>query len=278
MPVALMFAIRPVAAAQVPPTLARAAHAAVLREIAAQDAALAARLHDDEQGPRPFTVSNVIGLPRGRGEQVLVDPAHGCRLRVTLLEPTGERLAERWCGEPPPLLDLDGSLWHVEQATLDGAVDAWAGQQSYAGLAAPALLRGGTPPIRWTLEFAAPVTFRQQGRNQPFPLPELVFGSLLERWNAFAPLALPDEVRRFAAECLAVSRYDLQTVRGMTKNRAFQVGAVGQVTYVATVKDRYWLACIETLAQFAFFGGVGAGTARGYGQARLLAAGGGRQG
>jgi CRISPR-associated endoribonuclease Cas6 len=269
MPIAVVATLQPVAAAQVPTMLARAAHAALLREVAAQDAGLAARLHDAE-GPRPFTVSNVIGLPRAGGELVRVDPTCVCRLRVTLLEPELERLAGQWCAEPPPLLDLDGSLWQVRQMTQAEAVDGWAGAQGYADLMAPVVQRTKTLPTRWTLEFASPVTFRQQGRNQPLPLPELVFGSLLERWNAFAPLALPDEVRRFAAECLAVSRFELQSVRGTTKNRAFQVGAVGQMTYVATVKDRYWLACLETLAQFAFFSGVGAGTARGYGQTRIL--------
>jgi CRISPR-associated endoribonuclease Cas6 len=268
MPLALILTIRPVAAGDVPSSLNRATHAAVLRLIGQADEALAERLHNDD-GPRPLTVSNVLGLERRSGT-VPVSPERSYGLRVTLLSGELEQLAAAW--EPSGLgeLDLEGTRWQVEQITHDPEAHPWAGQQSYEGLAAPALLRADAPPKRWMLDFAAPVTFRQSGRNQPFPLPELVFGSLLDRWNSFAPLALPDEVRRFAGECLVVSRYNLRSAAEPTKNGALQIGAVGRCTYTATNRDRYWLACIETLAQFAFYSGVGAGTARGMGQARLL--------
>jgi CRISPR-associated endoribonuclease Cas6 len=90
------------------------------------------------------------------------------------------------------------------------------------------------------------------------------------KWNAFAPLAVPEEVRRFAAECLAISRFELRSVAEPTKNGALQIGAVGSCTHIAVNRDRYWLACIETLVHFAFFSGVSAGTARGVGQVRVI--------
>jgi CRISPR-associated endoribonuclease Cas6 len=201
---------------------------------------------------------------------VEVSPEQEYGLRVTLLSAELERLAADWQPSTVGELDLEGTRWRVEQISSAPETHAWAGQQTYEGLAAPALLRAAGGPTRWTLEFAAPVTFRQRGLNQPFPTPDLVFGSLLERWNSFAPLALPEEVRRFAGECLAVSRFDMRSAAEPTKNGALQIGAVGRCTYTATNRDRYWLACIETLAQFALYSGVGAGTARGMGRARLL--------
>jgi CRISPR-associated endoribonuclease Cas6 len=269
MPLALNLTIQPRAEYQLPRELNRAAHAAVLRLIGQHDEALAASLHDAE-GPRPLTVSNVLGLPH-RDSKVTVSPEQQYTLRVTLLSGQLEQVAAAWEPATLPLLDLDGTAWTVTGLVCDTTVDPWTGWDSYEGLAAPALLGAEPPPNRWTLEFASPVTFRQRGHNQPFPLPELVFGSLLERWNAFAPLALPEEVRRFAEECLVVSRYELRSVRATTKNQAFQVGGVGRCTYTATHRDRYWLACIETLAHFARYSGVGAGTARGFGRARLCA-------
>src|SRR5207253_197662 len=81
MPTACMFTLRPLAAHDAPASLARATHAAVLRLLAAADAALAARLHDDE-GLKPLTVSNVLGLA-ARGPTARVSPEREYGLRVT---------------------------------------------------------------------------------------------------------------------------------------------------------------------------------------------------
>lgn len=263
-----MLDLRPHQAGPVPAHLGRAAHAAVLRLLAAADPALATRLHDEE-GPKPLTVSSVLGLD-GRGATALVAPEHLYGLRVTLLDAATERAAAQWTAAAIGAIELDGRGWQVEHVARDAAASPWAGASSYAELAAPLLTRAVAPPSRWELEFSAPVTFRQRGMNQPLPSADLVFSSLLEKWNAFAPVALPDEVRRFAAECMAVSRFELRSLGIPAKNGAVQIGAVGMCTYVATNRDRYWLACIETLARFAFWSGVGAATARGFGTARLF--------
>ena len=43
--------------------------------------------------------------------------------------------------------------------------------------------------------FAKIADFQNSGRTIPFPLPEFVFGSLFERWNLYATIPLPGEVR-----------------------------------------------------------------------------------
>ena len=100
----------------------------------------------------------------------------------------------------------------------------------------------------------------------PVPLPGLVFGSLLERWNAYAPINFPQEVRRYAEECLAISQYELQTRPVPQKSRGLRVGAVGSVTYAALNYDRYWMSLLSVLAGFSLFSGLGAGTTQGLGQ------------
>jgi CRISPR-associated endoribonuclease Cas6 len=267
MPTAIVYTIRPRAAGSVPSSLGRATHAAVLRLIQAVDPALSARIHDEE-GVKPLTVSNVQGLGGGRFSQV--SPERDYTLRVTLLTPELERIAADWTPEQIGALDLDGVWWQVVGRASQHDEHPWAGVASYEQLAAPLLDRPAELPTRWEIQFAAPVTFRRRGVNLPMPMPELVFGSLLEKWNSFAPISLPDEVRRFAEERLAVSRYDLHTLAGPTSGGALQIGAVGRCTYVAVGHDRYWQACISTLARYAHYAGVGAGAARGFGQARLL--------
>ncbi len=102
------------------------------------------------------------------------------------------------------------------------------------------------------------------------PLPTLVFGSLLEKWNAYAPIAFPPEVKRFAEECLAVSQYQLSTRAVPQKSGGLRVGAVGEITYISLHYDRYWMSVIATLAAFALFSGVGASTTQGLGQCRIV--------
>ena len=267
MPRSIVFTIRPLTEARVPALLGRAAHAAVLRLIADVDPSLAAQIHDDD-GPKPLTVSHVLGLD-ARNHAALVRPDGRYHLRVTLLTPALETLATAWQPATLPLLDLDGVMWCVEQMTADPGGHPWAGSATYETLAHAVLTRS-VAPTRWTFEFVAPVTFRQRGLTQPLPTPALIFGSLLDKWNAFAPLAFPEEVRRFATECIAVSRFDLRSRAEPTKGGVPQIGAVGRMTCTAVNRDRYWCACIDALARFAFYSGIGAGTTRGYGQARLL--------
>ncbi len=267
MPQAIVFTLRPATAASVAGNLSRAAHAAVLRLIQAVDPALAARIHDDE-GRKPLTVSNVWGL--GNSPASAVDPTRDYYLRVTLLSDDLERIAADWTPDAIGAFDLDGLAWRVVARAVTAADHPWAGQASYEQLATPLLSRAGQLPGAWTIQFASPTTFRQRGMNMPFPLPELVFGSLCEQWNASASFALPEEVRHFAAECLAVSRYDLRSVASPTSGGVIQIGAIGRCTYRAINRDRYWRSCIDTLAGFAFYSGIGAGTTRGFGQARLL--------
>lgn len=271
MPIAMVYTLRPQRAARVPAGLGRAAHALVLEQIAVANPALAERLHIANE-LRPLTVSNPLGLA-GAGPEVAVQPNRRYRLRVTLLTEETERLGRAWLVAPPEEVFLGGLPWSVESLTARGSDDSWAGREDYGQMVEEGLRRAGGGPGRWTLEFSSPVSFRQRGMCQPMPSSELVFGSLLDRWNTLAPLPLPGEVRRYAAESLIVSRFDLRTEVELSKGGVPQVGAVGRCSYIALEHDPVMSGCIEALTRFAFFGGVGAGTARGLGQARAISSG-----
>lgn len=129
---------------------------------------------------------------------------------------------------------------------------------------------GHPPPRQVTLEFASPTAFKSAGLTVPVPMPNLVFGSLVERWNAFSPVTLSPEMRRFGEEMVALSRYRLESRVVEQKNNALRIGGVGQATYVAVAADRYWLAVLQMLADFALYSGVGVQTATGMGQVRRV--------
>jgi CRISPR-associated endoribonuclease Cas6 len=266
MPIAVVFTVRPHQAVRIGSGLGRATYMAVLGLITRDDRALADQIHDDG-GLKPLTVSSIMHIDGGDATGMLV-PEQTYAIRVTALSPALETLAATWPERPPTHVLLDTTQWQIEAVTADPEGHPWAGRDGYADLAAPGLTGTGRTPQRWELLFDSPVTFRQRGMNQPFPLPELVFGSLLERWNSVAPLPLPDAARDFVSSAVAVSAYDLHSVRAQAKTNAPQIGALGRCTYTATRHDQYGVPCLDVLARFAFYCGVGAATTRGFGRVR----------
>jgi CRISPR-associated endoribonuclease Cas6 len=266
----LVITVRPLQSGSLPANLGRAVHALLLRWVDAADPALARRLHEDDP-PRPFTCSNLAG-GRRRGGSLVLDVGQDYWLRVTALNAELSSLLHGWLlPSPPETVELDGTLFRLVSVAADGAAHTWAGSTSYQDLAAAHLLAEGSPSTRLGLEFATPTAFRSGGMSVPLPLPDLVFGSLLDRWQAFAPVALNPELRRFAAEQVAVARYRLRTRALPFKPGAMQVGFTGECHYVALRRDRYWLSLLHLLADYAFYAGVGYQTTVGMGQARVLA-------
>ena len=262
----LVLTLRPLAAPPdrpLPVWWGPAAHAALLRVVQPADPDLSARLHDGD-GLKPFTASSLMGRPAPGRTSTLRFSAATAELSALLLQ-----AAQAGPLAPGARLELDYIPFEITAAAWDEAAHPWAGTASYADLTAGSLL-GGAPPRRITLQFASPTGFRSGGMHQPLPLPELVFGSLLERWNRFAPAAFPEEARRYAGECLAISRFELRSRSAPLKGSGLRVGALGTVAYAALNADRFWLSVMHTLAAFALYAGVGAGAGLGFGQCRAL--------
>ena len=260
----LMLTLRPQESGPGSPYWGLAAHRALLDLVRQADPALATTVHDGP-GLKPFTVSTLIGYSPRSG----LSHEQTYSLRFTALAgpvaaalQTAVKVGER--------LELDRHLFQIEAAGTEEAGHSWANATTYEALSAPWLLGRVPPEPRFKFQFASPTTFKSQKKHVPVPLPALVFGSLLEKWNAFAPVALPPEARRFAEECLALARYSLRTHMANAKEGGLRTGAVGVAYYTAINHDRYWLSLMNLLADFAFYAGVGAGTTMGLGRCRRL--------
>jgi len=250
----------------------RAAQALLLTTLSARDEALAADMHDGASSIRPFTVSTLMGhFSKGT---LLPDQTYTLRLSAFRSDVANALFAESdsgaLCGGQ--IVELDYQKFEIQnpKSEIENPKSPWVHQTNYEELSAPFLLSKEDAPRRITLQLTSPTTFKSGGKHMPVPTPALVFGSLLDRWNAFAPLAFPAEVKRYAEECLAISRYDLKTIPIPQKGEGLRVGAVGSVTFASVKYDRYWMSVIATLAEFAMYCGLGAGTAQGLGQARRV--------
>jgi CRISPR-associated endoribonuclease Cas6 len=254
----------------------RASQAALLDVVRQANPALAERLHTSPQSAisnqqstlnslRPYTASTLMGrFERHSGAPL---PAEIYSLRWTSLTADLTALLLGFAQNAPgTTLELDHIPFSVAAAQVT-ADTPWAGQDSYAALGSR-FLPGVEIPRRVSFQFTSPVVFKSGGLSHPLPTASLVFNSLIEKWNAFAPVAFMPEVRRYAEECLAVSRFDLESRAVPLKEGGMRIGAVGQITFTATNFDRFWLGQIHTLAAFALFSGIGAGTTQGLGQAK----------
>jgi CRISPR-associated endoribonuclease Cas6 len=245
----------------------RANYAATLAQLSRVDEALAERIHQGD-GPKPLTCSSLLGVQAGaNGMTVCADaPVY---VRMTGLTPeVSARLAATLLDDPPTTWELGGERFAVQEAICDPTRHGWSGQTTYEALAAAQLARADQLDRQVTLEFASPTAFKSKEMTMPLPLPGLVFGSLVERWNAFSPVVLSPEMRRYGEEVMAISRYRLESRVVGQKGEGLRIGGVGQATYRALAGDRYWLGVMNMLAEFALYAGVGVQTATGMGQVR----------
>lgn len=116
------------------------------------------------------------------------------------------------------------------------------------------------------LDFLSPTTFRVNCYDMPVPKPELIFGSLAEKWNAFSQEEVFDikNIKDLSSMLLPLSwqgssqRVNITQTRGVT-------GFVGSYTYSFSLLPAEYRKLFILLAEFGRFTGVGRLTAQGFG-------------
>ncbi len=266
---AVVVTVRPTKPAVLPGHLGRAVQAACYRWLASVDEALAVRWHDAE-GVKPYTCSTLFGGKRLGENTRAVDPEHTSWFRLTGLSPDISAALLQIAAAPPPEVELEGVAFTVERLTTDAAGHPWAGAASSEALAAPYLMARSKAPRRVMLELTTATSFKHHDRTMPLPLPDLVFGSLCDHWNAFSPVALSAEVRAYCESSVGISRFELRSSAIPSNDGGLQIGSIGTVTYNALHYDRYWMSVLGLLAEYAFYAGIGRGTTAGLGQSRQI--------
>lgn len=270
--ISIVVELRALHQAQLRGHMGRANYAIVLAMLDRLDAALAARAHEGN-GPRSLTVSGLRGV-HGNGDKVVLRKDDICTVRVTGLTGEVSEGLERVLLSPGrPLWEIEGCAFEIVRSTCDAGENGWAGKTTYEELAAAVIQAKRRVAPSFTLSFASPVTFKAGQADDmhiPIPLPALVFGSLVDRWNAFSPVPLDANLRQFADQRVAISQYRLASEMVPQKNKAFRVGGKGDVTYLVLEREPYWVSALNILADYAFYSGVGAQSATGMGQTRRI--------
>lgn len=237
--------------------LGREAHALFLSVIEDVNPSLAAQLHDSP-ALKPFTVSPLIWEGNRRAW-----------LRFTVFGPTVARsFAEALdSGLLGPRIRLGQTEFEVADVYSDVLQHPWSATDSYEALWERHMRSRSTFDRRIALHFVTPTTFRAQQKTTPLPQPELVFSSLLTKWNAFSPRPLNRVAQDYFRDGLSVSRHELQTdFLDLGRGRR-QVGFRGVCEFVGSSSCDEGLRAARMLAEYAFYAGVGYKATMGMGMA-----------
>ena len=229
------------------------------------DPSVANLLHNETQ-TLPFSLSPLMDLPRPMKDVTRIECGQRAWFRIaTLTKQLSEGLTTRWAAQLPDEVELAGIQWRVVGVPQ---AHEWNRQITYQELATQHLFNN-RPPGYWKLNFETPVTFNRGKGYLPFPLPNILIASWMRRWQAFAPLALPDDLQQSVRERLLVSSYHMRSAVVRYGERVHP-GGVGRYALRAAKMPASERAQVDLLANYAFFCGSGYKTTQGMGLTRLF--------
>jgi CRISPR-associated endoribonuclease Cas6 len=263
--------------------MGRASQQLALRIIQQRSPALSEIVHDSNV-LKPFTTTGLFYEDSVRPVRGIVQVGDLMWLRMTGLNSQIVEALNQYARQPPAEEEYDNRRWILERVVC-ATVHQWTGHTNYADLLDDA--QSGDPIKKITLRFTTPTTFHSKGLDVPLPIPTLIFRSLIERWNAFAPEPLPYNLLTFVEQFIAVTQYQTKTVMLDGKQGSRHSGFVGEVMFTVKAdnpglrahdpdltsvlkKDHVqFSALISMLARYAFFSGVGRQTTTGMGMCSI---------
>lgn len=261
---AVVFRLRALKASSLPASHGRLLHAALLNLIRDAAPKISAAMHDS--AAKNFAVNALDSGKTLKSNTIDIREGDVFSWRVCAI---GEEVLQAILSIPM------GSV--VKIAAADFVLEECVYQQekyASAGIVSMEDLLAGCrelPVMRSvTLDFLSPTAFKVGKFDYPFPLPQLIFGSLADRWNEFSDVGIIDaeQVKQLAEKLVPfkwhaeTKRYNITPQRGIT-------GFVGSITFdmQAVEEDIRWLFVL--LTEFAAFTGVGRLTAQGLGHVKI---------
>ncbi len=241
------------------------AYAMFLNLLSRANSAIAQEIHDID-GPKPFTISLLEGNFQRQSSGLKVTQGGMYWIRFTFMK--GDLFAyflDAAMRASDEILFLDKAKLQINEIITAPGSSPLCNCQEFGDIIADA-----KQERQIQLEFQSPTVFRSGGkRNVVFPEPQLVFGSLLTRWQVYSPIKLDDSVSSWMDKILT-THYRL-TTRMLDFGTYQELGFTGRCEYEMdkdTPEDI--TTAINALADFAFYAGVGAKTTMGMGQTHRI--------
>jgi len=239
--------------------------ALVINLIGRIDPEVARKLHD-EKGLKPLSVGPIIADAEPQAGFIPIEEGSLYSFRFSTLSESLTELIwthqERLVQEPD--LKLAGAPVEIVSFRPNPV------EKPPPGTSYENILEAARPAQKLRLRFLSPTSFRKEGEQVFLPLPDLVFKSLLFRWNAFSPTRFPtsiltaiERIKLAKFRCLSSSIVNFSTYR--------IIGFTGEVTFGLPHPLASEIAkMLDALADFAYYCGVGYKTTMGMGQAERV--------
>lgn len=273
--VSLVISLRADREGALPPSTGGAMHGVFFKLLSKTNPDLADRLH--QMDAKPFTVSpmfsgngnNFLELSRSNSSQALYfRPDSQLWFRITSLDSElSETLLDKFNLHPTRRVEVLEHSFEPVHTTVNPREHPWAGMAAWNSLLEDISQNTSKKQVR--MMFFTPTTFKSSGRSLPVPLPSLVFGSLMTRWNNFAPATLNPDFLDSVEEAIGISGYNLQTDTVFLKGSYSGPKLVafrGWCEYTILRDQADVPVLLDLLSRFAFFAGIGYKTPQGFGQ------------
>ena len=198
-------------------------------------------------------------------QQQPISPGTPCWWRISLLDDTlFGKLTQLWLNINPE------QPWHLGSADLfitsiqgtQQSIQPWANACSYSQL----YDRASNIEKTINFVFATPTSFRQGSYDNGLPTRDLVFRSLLKRWNKYSGIEFAPEF----IESIYPSFFNIKTEIASDSRSKF-IGCVGEISYrIMGEVEAETIKKINALADFALYAGVGRKTPMGMGMVRRI--------
>lgn len=239
----------------------KASHGVFLKLVQDMNPDLSYVLHERSE-VKPFIT--MLQFPFFWSRQRQVIPAnHPFTMSISALVPETEEILRFLAHQlSTGILSLRLHHNHIMSLPFDPNVDVWE-ETAY-----PEYVESGECDVKIVLRFLSPTMFRRINDHVLLPFPELVFGSLLRKWNAFSPFRIDLDMEEWA-RAIRITKYQLETK--MLEFGSFrQLGFVGDVRFdIGAVPDSV-LYGLNILARYSGYAGVGAKTTMGMGHCRRI--------
>jgi CRISPR-associated endoribonuclease Cas6 len=252
-------------------------HALFLTLVSSVDQALGDRLHG-QQMDKAFTLSPLQLSDRPFRSHALqwehpkaIPAGTPCWWRISLLDDSLFcHLTQLWLNLNPK------QPWHLGPADLkitsvlgtSQSTQPWANFTTYAQLYEQAAdgTDGNQKARQINFSFCTPTAFRQAHYDSALPTRELVFNSLLRRWNQYSGIEFSEDL----LTSIFPSFFDIRTEMVADARSKF-IGCVGALIFrILGDVEPVTIKQINTLADFALYAGVGRKTPMGMGMVRRL--------
>ena len=266
---AIVYRLRAEDSARMPAVHGKLLHGVLFRKLQQFSSDLSAYVHG-EMNIKPFTSAQLqwVGKPPKKQDgNYYLQGGEACFWRVTALQEILLQSLLEW--ETGSVIRIGTAHFLLEKVMANPDEHTESGIMDENELIAACLRVQVIHNI--TFQFISPVSFRYFQQDMPLPKPELIFGSIADKWNqAEMPICLDkEEIRELAMQCDLI-RWEGKSCKTFFSPQHGVNGFTGAFTFDVSKIDLQYRQLLLLLAQYSVFSGVGRLTGQGMGQSRVL--------